>query len=69
MTSKTAMIQELNNIEARIHQKLRLEFEELFVDELTDKQHIVLKRGKFSYSNCPAIRHHSKCSESIVKHA
>ncbi|MEC4587927.1 MarR family transcriptional regulator [Bacillus safensis] len=42
MTSKTAMIQELNNIEARIHQKLRLEFEELFVDELTDKQHIVL---------------------------
>lgn len=40
--SKTAMIQELNNIEARIHQKLRLEFEELFVDELTDKQHIVL---------------------------
>lgn len=42
MTSKTAMIQKLNNIEARIHQKLRLEFEELFVDELTDKQHIVL---------------------------
>ncbi|MBG9818383.1 MarR family transcriptional regulator [Bacillus safensis] len=42
MISKTAMIQELNNIEARIHQKLRLEFEELFVDELTDKQHIVL---------------------------
>lgn len=42
VTSKTAMIQELNNIEARIHQKLRLEFEELFVDELTDKQHIVL---------------------------
>ncbi|MCY9671363.1 MarR family transcriptional regulator [Bacillus pumilus] len=40
--SKTAMIQKLNNIEARIHQKLRLEFEELFVDELTDKQHIVL---------------------------
>lgn len=42
MISKTAMIQKLNNIEARIHQKLRLEFEELFVDELTDKQHIVL---------------------------
>lgn len=42
MTSKTTMIQELNQIEARIHQKLRLEFEELFVDELTDKQHIVL---------------------------
>ncbi|MFJ5671250.1 MarR family winged helix-turn-helix transcriptional regulator [Bacillus safensis] len=42
MTAKTAMIQKLNNIEARIHQKLRLEFEELFVDELTDKQHIVL---------------------------
>lgn len=42
MPSKTAMIQELNNIEARIHQKLRFEFEELFVDELTDKQHIVL---------------------------
>ncbi|TYS36738.1 MarR family winged helix-turn-helix transcriptional regulator [Bacillus pumilus] len=42
MTSKTSMIQQLNNIEARIHQKLRLEFEELFVDELTDKQHIVL---------------------------
>ncbi|MCM2988980.1 MarR family transcriptional regulator [Bacillus safensis] len=42
MTSKIAMIQKLNNIEARIHQKLRLEFEELFVDELTDKQHIVL---------------------------
>ncbi|WLP58352.1 MarR family winged helix-turn-helix transcriptional regulator [Bacillus pumilus] len=40
--SKTAMIQKLNSIEARIHQKLRLEFEELFVDELTDKQHIVL---------------------------
>ncbi|MCY7677663.1 MarR family winged helix-turn-helix transcriptional regulator [Bacillus pumilus] len=40
--SKIAMIQKLNNIEARIHQKLRLEFEELFVDELTDKQHIVL---------------------------
>nr|WP_249407368.1 MarR family transcriptional regulator [Bacillus pumilus] len=36
------MIQKLNDIEARIHQKLRLEFEELFVDELTDKQHIVL---------------------------
>lgn len=42
VTSKTTMIQELNEIEARIHQKLRLEFEELFVDELTDKQHIVL---------------------------
>ncbi|MBQ4815477.1 MarR family transcriptional regulator [Bacillus pumilus] len=42
MISKTAMIQKLNDIEARIHQKLRLEFEELFVDELTDKQHIVL---------------------------
>lgn len=42
LTSKTTMIQELNQIEARIHQKLRLEFEELFVDELTDKQHIVL---------------------------
>nr|WP_285853548.1 MarR family transcriptional regulator [Bacillus safensis] len=42
VTSKIAMIQKLNNIEARIHQKLRLEFEELFVDELTDKQHIVL---------------------------
>ncbi|MEK4846877.1 MarR family winged helix-turn-helix transcriptional regulator [Bacillus sp. FSL W8-0183] len=42
VTSKTTMIQELNQIEARIHQKLRLEFEELFVDELTDKQHIVL---------------------------
>lgn len=42
MTPKTALIQEINHIEARIHQKLRLEFEELFVDELTDKQHIVL---------------------------
>ncbi|MBD3860521.1 MarR family transcriptional regulator [Bacillus sp. 28A-2] len=42
MISKIAMIQDINNIEARIHQKLRLEFEELFVDELTDKQHIVL---------------------------
>ncbi|WP_077233681.1 MarR family winged helix-turn-helix transcriptional regulator [Bacillus australimaris] len=42
VTPKTALIQEINHIEARIHQKLRLEFEELFVDELTDKQHIVL---------------------------
>lgn len=42
MTTKTSLIQEINNIDARIHQKLRLEFEELFVDELTDKQHIVL---------------------------
>ncbi|MFS0654788.1 MarR family winged helix-turn-helix transcriptional regulator [Bacillus sp. 179-C3.3 HS] len=42
MGSKTTVIQEINEIESRIHQKLRLEFEQLFVDELTDKQQIVL---------------------------